>query len=685
MKNYAHPQEHAELLIRHGADINAQDAHGDTILHCLWKDFRTSWSNLVTVLLQLGGNPNIQNSRGETCLHTIRYNEYDYNAGRNVIHSIMDANASLDIYNHNGRTPLLAAVEKSIEYSRIFLDHVSKPSVSKRTLGTGKSALHLACKLQEPKRTIELLLENGANPLCIDNKGNTLLHELATVYNGSSQQVDLLRTLVQLGVSVHTKNFRGQTAAHILPRTNVGANGAIPLYTQQHSFIRQLLSLDKSLDVNEQDFDGHTALHYAASYSEAQAYSLISAGATLDLKSYKRRTPLHCAARGRQSTIIAMLLNSTSQRGTPIDVDLVDADGRTPLHDACRSGMPESVRILIDAGANVNKKNKMKRTPLMVCSEFMSEKARWCSLQKELDYTTDKHNEDDFRHPVAHNQVQEIARIGVIAKMLIEAGANTAGALQLALSTHCADLVVSIRATEVPLPLKDVTKSSGNDSEDDEDEMVNVLDFRSDVYNTPGGFWETFLSFPSARLAEVFKIYKDKDPKENLVDFIPSLNEEIIDLMIAVDQDCIDGTSPGLLEPCSLGKIASLGLTEYMDKVVDRAKHLDDPNHFQLLRKRDDKDIQCRDCLKVRPILQDACGRPFWNMDMVRLLVERGGVDVNAHQQIIENKFQYDEVVISGPTALHLLARGNSHWNIEAIEYLLENGKFIYPKNESEY
>ena len=47
-----------------------------------------------------------------------------------------------------------------------------------------------------------------------------------------------------------------------------------------------------------------------------------------------------------------------------VDVDQADADGRTPLHDACAGGSTEAVSMLLQAGACLNFRDAEGRTPL---------------------------------------------------------------------------------------------------------------------------------------------------------------------------------------------------------------------------------------------------------------------------------------------------------------------------------
>ena len=72
-----------------------------------------------------------------------------------------------------------------------------------------------------------------------------------------------------------------------------------------------------------------------------------------------RRTPLHVAAGGGESSIVDFLIKS----GAPLEAR--DNDGATPLHHAAAYGRSEAAEILLDAGANPSAINAAGRTPLV--------------------------------------------------------------------------------------------------------------------------------------------------------------------------------------------------------------------------------------------------------------------------------------------------------------------------------
>lgn len=128
-------------------------------------------------------------------------------------------------------------------------------------------------------------------------------------------------------------------------------------------------------DVNEGDLRGRTALHFAASQARLGGTrflpdgepltfikTLLLAGADADKRDKSGRTALHCVATQsgpRVCEVIDLLLEASA------DIEVRDSIGHTPLHAGCLYHWPETVKLLLAKGANVNAKTKDGRTPLM--------------------------------------------------------------------------------------------------------------------------------------------------------------------------------------------------------------------------------------------------------------------------------------------------------------------------------
>ena len=119
--------------------------------------------------------------------------------------------------------------------------------------------------------------------------------------------------------------------------------------------------LRQRTDVNGQEPDGMTALHWAVRGDDVEtAQLLIRAGA--DVKAVNRYgvTPLSLAATNGNGTLAGMLLNAGADPNSALP------EGETVLMTAARTGNPDLVKALIAHGANVNAREKwQEQTALM--------------------------------------------------------------------------------------------------------------------------------------------------------------------------------------------------------------------------------------------------------------------------------------------------------------------------------
>ena len=153
---------------------------------------------------------------------------------------------------------------------------------------------------------------------------------------------------------------------------------------------------DMISDINAQNEDGETALHFAASEGNAMMVgTLIDLGANLDVKNIHGETPLYLAVENRHFEIVRTLVNlgayineENKDGDAPLhraalegDIEMaraliemgayIDAEnerGITPLHYAASEGNARMARILVEEGADVNPRDKRGRTPLHYAS-----------------------------------------------------------------------------------------------------------------------------------------------------------------------------------------------------------------------------------------------------------------------------------------------------------------------------
>lgn len=113
--------------------------------------------------------------------------------------------------------------------------------------------------------------------------------------------------------------------------------------------------------VQETSADGWTPLHLAAAFGGPEATALLLARGA-DVKQVSRNPmrnqPLHaCIALGRNPETVRILIANGA------DVNAAQAGGYTPLHQAAAAGLEEITRILLAAGANPAARCDQGKTP----------------------------------------------------------------------------------------------------------------------------------------------------------------------------------------------------------------------------------------------------------------------------------------------------------------------------------
>ena len=119
--------------------------------------------------------------------------------------------------------------------------------------------------------------------------------------------------------------------------------------------------LTGTIDVNERDGSGATAVHWAARQDDqVTAAILIQAGAKVNVVDDHGITPIALASINGSATMVETLLSAGA------DPNVARTTGETPLMSAARTGRVEAVKLLLDGGADVNAVERWKgQTALM--------------------------------------------------------------------------------------------------------------------------------------------------------------------------------------------------------------------------------------------------------------------------------------------------------------------------------
>lgn len=202
----------------------------------------------------------------------------------------------------------------------------------------GNTALHYVCR--EGFRDLAvLLLDRGAHPSLTNNRGGTPLH--AAARNGNRE---ILARLIDAGADPDAVDNEGCTPLMRL--------------LESHRTDAALWLIDRGADTEVTDRSGHRALDYATVYGLREAVARLSRPDDA-VRDAEGNTPLHQAVCNDQAEVVRTLLAaSKAQLDAPNDA------GETPLLMACGRGNLHIARMLLAAGADVNRSLPCGLSPL---------------------------------------------------------------------------------------------------------------------------------------------------------------------------------------------------------------------------------------------------------------------------------------------------------------------------------
>lgn len=334
----------ANLFIKLGADIHAEDIEGQT---ALTRAIKAGIEMTQAVITE--ANIQARDSRGATPLHIAVLGK----ANPEIINYLISRKSDVNARDKNGDSPLHIAVRNNDRASGELLlaygADVYNPNVS------GESALKAALTRMGGRQDWVL---NSNVIKSADGAGNTPLH-LAAEWQLTSV-VDLI---IEKGGDPNARNANGETALF----NAVKADSDVT--------IRKLLSNtgDKQADINARDFLGNSALHACIRWSAGKAAAaLINHDAQyngkklLNARNLAGKTALHEAARQGDMGFLRSLLTSGA------DINAVDETGKTALTDAIQADRSEVVILLLERGASPVMQDMYGRNAYHEAVEFSS-------------------------------------------------------------------------------------------------------------------------------------------------------------------------------------------------------------------------------------------------------------------------------------------------------------------------
>ncbi|XP_004602631.2 transient receptor potential cation channel subfamily A member 1 [Sorex araneus] len=366
--------------------VNMMDNYGNTPLH--WAAGKNQVES-VKFLLSKGANPNLRNNNMMAPLHLAVQGLH--NEVVKVLTEHSGTNVNLE--GENGNTSvLIACARDNSEALQILLKHGAKPCKSNKW---GCFPIHQAA-FSGAKNCLEIILKYG------DEHGYPRQSHINFVNNGKSSplhmavqggDLEMIKLCLDNGAKLDMMETGKCTALHFA--ATQGATEIVKLMISSYS---------GNIDiVNAVDGNQETLLHRASLFDHHElAEYLISMGADINAIDCEGRSPLLLATTSASWNVVNLLLS----KGAQVDIkdnfgrnflhmivqqphglknlqpefmqmqhikELVmdeDFEGCTPLHYACRQGIPFSVSNLLCYNVSINSKSKDKKSPLHFAASY---------------------------------------------------------------------------------------------------------------------------------------------------------------------------------------------------------------------------------------------------------------------------------------------------------------------------
>ena len=371
-KNYN--KETLQMIIKHGANLNAINAESQTPLMLTCMDDQT---DAMKLLLDCGANPTITDEQGETCLHVAVHKHL----GEETLQHIIDHSACLNDVNDKNQTALLlACIDQQMDSVKVLLTNGANPNiggmngdnclhyaVNKQHLALVKviveykinlnakndhnqTALYIACA-KGYWDIASQLMKKGADLDIVNRKNNSPLH-MAIKHNA----LDIAADLMIHGANVNIKGQHEMTPLHVA--VNQGTDESVGLLLRHKA------------DVNAQDNNGQTPLHAACKNSDSSKVNLLlQHPVNISCNNSDGHTAFdYSVIRCDRPTLEAFVNHD------PAILNTIMGSGETALHYYCKKGNADMVNWMVECGADKDK----------ICAQLSPVDAAWDNGHKNI-------------------------------------------------------------------------------------------------------------------------------------------------------------------------------------------------------------------------------------------------------------------------------------------------------------
>jgi len=352
-------EEIVTTLLNAGANPNAMDEQGETPLHLKLP------ANMVQLLIAHGADVNARDyenrrpfSEGDTPLHIAAL------VGELETAKILLAHgANPNSRNQFGKTPLAIALEnRQMGVANYLRAHGAQENIQlPGALYVFKKDKTLLAPLWYLSNWLGATLEAGDMPGSTRISYQDAIVEITVGQRGVVSRNKATYVPVRIFCNVfHVKLTSDNKRMEVtLTHPQTGDKLTLPTWSKSE-YAWSTLALDAygnapkritarlqaAPNVDVRDGNGMTALHWAARNGRTDIINmLLEHGASINTRDYNRQTPLHLAVAHKQQAAAELLIAKGAL------VNMRTSFGRTPLHMAAETGNAPLVALLLEKGA----------------------------------------------------------------------------------------------------------------------------------------------------------------------------------------------------------------------------------------------------------------------------------------------------------------------------------------------
>lgn len=343
-----------DLLVKSGArsefidpekDPDQKNDKGETLLY---RAVKARKKLAVAWLLRRGANPNLKTEKGITPLNAAM--ELEFSMFADIVRSLVEAGAEINLSAGQGSTPLLQAVTRNDADAVAFLiEHGAAVNVC------NVASVTPLMSVEQSPGVMSLLIDAGADVGAVTADGLTPLH-----YVARKNDTDMAFLLLEAGADINARD----------------ASGTSPVFStfsqrfRDHDDLMNFLDflIDKGADINAPASDGKTLVELAEKHHDYTAVRyLLEKGACCNLNATESSEiatqTLILKAMQASRNSLACCLAETLASAAPL---IVNDAGETLLHLAARNNLPELSRILLQKRFDPNFQRKDGQTALHI-------------------------------------------------------------------------------------------------------------------------------------------------------------------------------------------------------------------------------------------------------------------------------------------------------------------------------